>query len=86
MRRLGDLIGENAERLARVEVRDNGKLYREMIGQLEYLPQWYYYFSGLADKIEGRVIPSDKPNYLSTPAASRSASSAPSRRGTPRCC
>jgi len=38
MRRLGDVIGENAERLARVEVRDNGKLYREMIGQLHYLP------------------------------------------------
>jgi acyl-CoA reductase-like NAD-dependent aldehyde dehydrogenase len=34
MRRLADLIGENAEKLARVEVRDNGKLYREMIGQL----------------------------------------------------
>ena len=64
IRRLADLIGESAERLARVEVRDNGKLYREMIGQLQYLPQWYYYFSGLADKIEGRLIPSDKPNYL----------------------
>ena len=37
LRRLGDLIGENAERLARVEVRDNGKLYREMIGQLQGL-------------------------------------------------
>src|SRR6476620_4828854 len=61
---LAALITENAERLARVEVRDNGKLYREMIGQLEYLPQWYYYFSGPADKIEGRLIPSDKPNYL----------------------
>jgi acyl-CoA reductase-like NAD-dependent aldehyde dehydrogenase len=64
LRRLADLIGENAERLARVEVRDNGKLYREMIGQLHYLPQWYYYFSGLADKIEGRLIPSDKPNFM----------------------
>ena len=64
IRNLADLIGENAERLARVEVRDSGKLYREMIGQLQYLPQWYYYFSGLADKIEGRLIPSDKPNYL----------------------
>jgi acyl-CoA reductase-like NAD-dependent aldehyde dehydrogenase len=64
MRRLADLIGEHAERLARVEVRDNGKLYREMIGQLRYLPQWYHYFAGAADKIEGRVIPSDKPNYL----------------------
>ena len=64
MHRLADLIGENAERLARVEVRDTGKLYREMIGQLQGLGAWYCYFSGLADKIEGRVIPSDKPNYF----------------------
>jgi acyl-CoA reductase-like NAD-dependent aldehyde dehydrogenase len=64
LRRLGDLIGESAERLARLEVRDSGKLYREMIGQARYLPEWYYYFAGLADKLEGRAIPSDKPNFL----------------------
>jgi acyl-CoA reductase-like NAD-dependent aldehyde dehydrogenase len=64
MRRLADLITENAERLARVEVRDNGKLYREMIGQLQGLGAWYEYFAGHADKIEGRVIPTDKPNYF----------------------
>ncbi len=64
MRRLADLITENAERLARVEVRDNGKLYREMIGQLQGLGAWYQYFAGHADKIEGRVIPTDKPNYF----------------------
>ena len=64
LRRLGDLIGNNAERLARLEVQDSGKLYREMLGQLEYLPEWYYYYSGLADKIEGRTIPSDKSNFL----------------------
>jgi (Z)-2-((N-methylformamido)methylene)-5-hydroxybutyrolactone dehydrogenase len=27
---------------------------------LNYIPQWFYYFGGLADKIEGRVIPNDK--------------------------
>ncbi len=64
MRRLADLITENAERLARVEVRDNGKLYREMIGQLQGLGAWYTYYAGHADKIEGRVIPTDKPNYF----------------------
>ena len=30
MRRLADLITENAERLARLEVNDSGKLFREM--------------------------------------------------------
>jgi len=64
MQRLGDLIAADAERLTRLEVADSGKLYREMIGQTRYLPEWYYYFSGLADKIEGRAIPSDRQNYL----------------------
>jgi aldehyde dehydrogenase (NAD+) len=64
MHRLGDLVTENAERLARLEVNDSGKLYREMIGQLNGLGSWYHYFAGLADKIEGRQIPSPNPNYL----------------------
>ena len=64
LRRLGDLIGANAERLARLEVNDSGKLYREMIGQLTGLGSWYHYYAGLADKIEGRQIPSPNPNYL----------------------
>jgi (Z)-2-((N-methylformamido)methylene)-5-hydroxybutyrolactone dehydrogenase len=57
MRRLADLIGENAERLAIAEATDNGKLIREMRGQLQTLPEWYYYFAGLADKVHGDVIP-----------------------------
>jgi len=60
LRRLGDLIARDAEKLAALEVRDNGKLLAEMGGQVRYLPQWYYYFGGLADKIEGAVIPIDK--------------------------
>jgi len=64
LRRLADLVAANAERLARLEVNDSGKLYREMIGQLNGLGGWYQYFAGLADKIEGRQIPSPNPNYL----------------------
>jgi aldehyde dehydrogenase (NAD+) len=64
MRRLGDLIARDAVRLAAVEVRDNGKLMVEMLGQLRYIPQWYYYYGGLADKIEGSVIPIDKPDVF----------------------
>jgi acyl-CoA reductase-like NAD-dependent aldehyde dehydrogenase len=64
LRRLADLITANAERLARLEVNDSGKLYREMLGQLQGLGGWYHYFAGLADKIEGRQIPSPNPNYL----------------------
>ena len=41
---------------------DNGKLINEMLGQLRYIPQWYYYYAGLADKLVGAVIPIDKPD------------------------
>jgi (Z)-2-((N-methylformamido)methylene)-5-hydroxybutyrolactone dehydrogenase len=61
---LGDLIAAEAGRLAEIESTDNGKLIAEMRGQLNYIPQWFYYFGGLADKIEGRVIPSDKPGVF----------------------
>lgn len=62
MFRLADLIEANVERLARIEVRDNGKLLAEMRAQVAYLPQFFRYFGGLADKIEGAVIPIDKPD------------------------
>jgi acyl-CoA reductase-like NAD-dependent aldehyde dehydrogenase len=53
-----------AEHLARIEVRDNGNLYAEMFAQTKYLAQWYRYYGGLADKIEGAVIPTDKPDVF----------------------
>jgi (Z)-2-((N-methylformamido)methylene)-5-hydroxybutyrolactone dehydrogenase len=64
MRRLAALIERDADRLAEVETRDTGKLLREMRGQLGTIPQWFYYYSGLADKLEGTTIPGDKPNFL----------------------
>ncbi|AEI82395.1 aldehyde dehydrogenase DhaS (plasmid) [Cupriavidus necator N-1] len=64
LRKLGDLIAANADRLAAFEVQDNGKLLAEMSAQLKYLPQWFYYFGGLADKVEGSVIPLDKKGYF----------------------
>jgi acyl-CoA reductase-like NAD-dependent aldehyde dehydrogenase len=60
LRRLGDLIVEHSKSLAEIEVRDNGKLYSEMSSQTAYMAQWYYYFGGLADKVEGSVLPTDK--------------------------
>lgn len=64
LRRLADLVRANAERLAAIETRDNGKLLREMSGQLAVIPDWYDYFAGWADKIQGSVIPTDRPNFL----------------------
>jgi (Z)-2-((N-methylformamido)methylene)-5-hydroxybutyrolactone dehydrogenase len=64
LHKLGDLIANNASRLAQLEVQDNGKLIAEMSGQLNYLPQWYYYFAGMADKVQGAAIPLDKKGYF----------------------
>ena len=64
LHKLGDLVARDARKLAETEVRDNGKLIAEMEGQLNYIPQWYYYFGGLADKIQGTVPPIDKKGYF----------------------
>jgi (Z)-2-((N-methylformamido)methylene)-5-hydroxybutyrolactone dehydrogenase len=64
LRRFADLLTENADHLSIIESTDNGKLIREMQGQLRSLPEWYYYFAGAADKIEGETIPSDKANFF----------------------
>jgi (Z)-2-((N-methylformamido)methylene)-5-hydroxybutyrolactone dehydrogenase len=64
MRRLAELITRDADRLAAIETRDTGKLLREMRGQLGSIPDWFYYFAGLADKLEGSTIPVDRPNFL----------------------
>ena len=62
--RLAEIVEREAERLGELEVRDNGKLIAEMGGQTRYLAEWYRYFGGLADKVEGSVLPSDKPGIF----------------------
>lgn len=66
LRRIGDLLSDptHAKRLAEIETRDNGKILAENEGQLRYLPEHWYYFAGLADKIEGSVLPIDKADIL----------------------
>lgn len=58
LRRLGDLILREADRLAELESLDNGKAIRETRGvEMPAVAEWYYYFAGLADKVEGKTIP-----------------------------
>ncbi|WP_420556140.1 aldehyde dehydrogenase [Roseovarius sp.] len=64
---LGRQIDEHAEELATIESRDNGKLMSEVSGQVRYVAKYFYYYAGLADKIQGAVVPMDKPkvfNYI----------------------
>ncbi|MFE4963790.1 aldehyde dehydrogenase [Streptomyces sp. NPDC056660] len=64
LRRLGQEIEAAADELALAETRDNGKLLREMGGQVRSLPAWYEYYAGLADKIEGRVVDTGRPDFF----------------------
>ena len=64
LRRLADLIAENADELAAIEMRDNGKLLKEMRAQMRAAPDTYLYFAGMADKLHGETIPVNKLDML----------------------
>ncbi len=62
LHRLANLVAENAGRLAELETRDTGKIIRETSAQIAYVAEYYRYYAGLADKIEGAHLPIDKPD------------------------
>ncbi|MBB3664261.1 aldehyde dehydrogenase (NAD+) [Prauserella sediminis] len=64
LRRVGELVGQHADRLACMESTDNGKLLREMTAQLAGLPEYFHYYAGLADKIHGETIPASNVDVL----------------------
>lgn len=92
LRRLAELLKANAEELAFLDSLDNGKTFKSAVeGDVDFSMNILNYMAGLADKIEGTVIPvSSTPSppprtCLSTPDGSRSVSWEPSYRGTSRC-
>ena len=60
LRAIGDQLLENAEKLGTIETQDTGKLYKETKFQANYIAEFYYYYAGLVDKIEGSTLPIDK--------------------------
>ena len=64
LRKIGDMIVRSADHLGAIEVRDNGKLIAEVSGQMHGIAQQWYYFAGLADKIEGAFIPVEKKDMV----------------------
>src|SRR5690606_14590297 len=44
----GNAIAENAEELSDLQVRENGKLMREMLGQTKLMREYFNYYAGLA--------------------------------------
>ena len=35
-----------------------------MVAQTKYMPEWFYYYGGLADKIQGTVVAVDRQDHF----------------------
>lgn len=60
--RLADLVEQHAQNIAQLETRDTGKIIRETSAQISYVANFYRYYAGLADKMEGSHLPIDRPD------------------------
>ncbi|WP_415271469.1 aldehyde dehydrogenase [Candidatus Pelagibacter sp. Uisw_121] len=60
LKSLANQLRDNAEHLGTIETKDTGKIFRETKTQANYIAEYYDYFAGLADKVEGTVVPIDK--------------------------
>ncbi|MFM6957197.1 MAG: (Z)-2-((N-methylformamido)methylene)-5-hydroxybutyrolactone dehydrogenase, partial [Acinetobacter sp.] len=60
--KLADLIEKAAPQLAQYETSDTGKIIRETSSQIAYVAEYYRYYAGIADKLEGSYLPIDKPD------------------------
>lgn len=60
--RLADLVAANVPQLSKLETIDTGKIIRETSSQIGYVAEFYRYFGGLADKVQGAYLPIDKPD------------------------
>ena len=62
LRRLAGLLAEKSEELGRVETIDTGKMLKETRWQAKYISEFFHYYAGCADKIQGATLPIDKPD------------------------
>ncbi|WP_336328592.1 aldehyde dehydrogenase [Halovenus sp. HT40] len=59
---IGDVIDKHAGELAEMETRQNGKLIREMRGQMQALGDWYRYYGAQCRTMEDKVVPVENKN------------------------
>ena len=62
LKAIAEQLRKNAELLGKIETIDTGKLFKETKTQANYIAEYYDYYAGLADKVEGTVLPIDKPD------------------------
>ncbi len=64
LRKLADLLAERSEQLGRTETIDTGKMLKETLWQAKYIAEFFHYYAGCADKIQGATLPIDKPDMV----------------------
>ena len=64
LNRLADLLVEHSEALGEIECIDTGKMFVETKWQAKYVADYYYFFGGCADKVNGDTFPIDKPDMF----------------------
>ena len=65
LHRIGEVVTKYADRLGKVETKDNGKLPKNITPSLrqgQWLVDSWHYYGGMCDKFEGKLIPSEAPN------------------------
>lgn len=62
LRRLADLVDRDRERLARVISNEEGKPIGEALGEVDFGNSWFRYYAEFDRRIEGEILPADKPN------------------------
>ena len=87
LKAIANELRENSEILGKIETIDTGKLFRETKTQANYIAEYYDYFAGLADKVEGTVLPIDKPDMqVITTRVNQLVLSQQLFRGIHKCC
>ena len=61
---LGDRLAAEADQIGTIETIDTGKLFRETRSTIGYIAEYYHYFAGAANKLEGATFPLDKPDLF----------------------
>lgn len=62
VRKLGDKIAENRDRFIDLLQEEQGKDYELASGEVDLAIDYFYYMSEWARRIEGEILPSDRPN------------------------
>jgi aldehyde dehydrogenase (NAD+) len=64
LRRLADLVREESDHLAQMDSIDSGRIISDTSLIAPAVAATFEYFAGWCDKLDGRVVPSDRPGFF----------------------